>query len=152
MKEEPFYISADKQKLIANATRIKILHLLKEEELTAKEVATRLGKSAGSVHYHVQLLHKGGIVDLVREQKKGGVVEKYYRARSTRFEVKHHESDGRKASGSIGTNLSLNKDEKEQFLLELEQLFVRWESQVSSRDDERDEYKVECTFEEVESE
>ena len=135
-------ISADQQKLIANATRIQIIHLLKNEELTAKEVADKLGKTAGTIHYHIQLLYNGGILELVKEQKKGGIIEKYYRSKSTRFEL--IDEDNTKPS-SISTNLLLDDEEKKQFLLELEQLFVRWESQVTN-DSTKKEYKVYCTF------
>lgn len=137
-------ISADQQKLLANATRIQIIHLLKEQEYTAKEVADKLGKTAGTVHYHIQLLYNGGILELVKEQKKGGIIEKYYRSKSTRFEIKDKNAA---APSSVSTNLLLNDDEKKQFLLELEQLFFRWESQIT-KDNEKKEYQVVCTFEE----
>lgn len=138
------FISADQQKLLANATRIQIIHLLNEQELTAKEVSDQLGKTAGTVHYHIQLLYNGGILELVKEQKKGGIIEKYYRSKSTRFEIKDKNAA---APSSVSTNLLLNDDEKKQFLLELEQLFVRWESQIT-RNNEKKEYQVVCTFEE----
>lgn len=138
------FISADQQKLLANATRIQIIHLLNEQEYTAKEVADQLGKTAGTVHYHIQLLYNGGILELVKEQKKGGIIEKYYRSKSTRFEIKDKNAA---APSSVSTNLLLNDDEKKQFLLELEQLFVRWESEIT-RDNEKKEYQVVCTFEE----
>jgi DNA-binding transcriptional ArsR family regulator len=135
-------ISTEQQKLLANATRIQIIHLLKEQELTAKEVSDQLGKTAGTVHYHIQLLHNGGILELVKEQKKGGIIEKYYRAKSTRFEINQEKST---APSSVSTNLLLNDEEKKQFLLELEQLFVRWESQIT-KDNNKQEFHVVCTF------
>ncbi|MCA1054095.1 winged helix-turn-helix domain-containing protein [Rossellomorea aquimaris] len=138
-------ISMEQQKLISNATRIKIIHLLKQEELTAMEVATRLGKSVGSVHYHIQLLHKGGILELVKEKKKGGIIEKYYKSKATKFVMEDKTSD---VSSSVSTNLTLNQEEKQQFLLELEQLFVRWESQMTYSENKK-EYKVTCAFQEV---
>lgn len=143
--ESSIFISMEQQKLISNATRIKIIHLLKHEELTAMEVANRLEKSVGSVHYHIQLLYKGGILELVKEKKKGGILEKYYRSKATRFVLEEKDSE---TSSSLSTNLILNPEEKQQFLLELEQLFVRWESQLS-QDENRQEYKVSCSFEEV---
>lgn len=45
MFDDRLTISAEQQKLISNATRIQILHLLKDEALTAKQVATKLNKS-----------------------------------------------------------------------------------------------------------
>jgi DNA-binding transcriptional ArsR family regulator len=138
-------ISADQQKLIANATRIQIIHLLKEKELTAKEVADQLGKTTGTVHYHIQLLYNGGILELVKEKKKGGIIEKYYRSKSTRFEMKDENAT---APSSVSTNLLLNQVDKRQFLLELEQLFVRWENHIS-KDNDKKEYHVVCTFEET---
>ncbi|KZE68990.1 hypothetical protein AWM68_01610 [Fictibacillus phosphorivorans] len=135
-------ISSDQQKLVANATRIQIIHLLKEQELTAKEVAVQLGKTTGTIHYHIQLLYNGGILELVKEQKKGGIIEKYYRSKATRFELSDSNAT---APSSVSTNLLLNDEDKKQFLLELEQLFVRWESQMT-KDTEKKEYQVVCTF------
>jgi DNA-binding transcriptional ArsR family regulator len=136
-------ISVDQQKLIANALRIKILHLLKEEPLTAKQVAVRLNKTPGSVHYHIQLLHKGGIVDLVETRENGGIIEKYYKAKATRFIVKQAQTDGQ-YNANVATHVLLNETEREQFLWELEQLLMRWENRVQNDEADRQEYSVSC--------
>lgn len=75
MFEDRLTISAEQQKLISNATRIQILHLLKNEALTAKQVATKLNKSTGSVHYHVQILYDGGLLELVDTKENEGLLK-----------------------------------------------------------------------------
>ncbi len=57
----------------------KFFTFLKDEALTAKQVATKLNKSAGSVHYHVQILYDGGLLELVDTKEKRGIIEKYYK-------------------------------------------------------------------------
>ena len=75
MFDDRLTISAEQQKLISNATRIQILHLLKDEALTAKQVATKLNKSTGSVHYHVQILYDGGLLELVDTKENEGLLK-----------------------------------------------------------------------------
>ncbi|TMU83543.1 hypothetical protein FGG79_19115 [Bacillus sp. BHET2] len=84
-------------------------------------------------------------MELVKEKKNGGILEKYYKSKATRFVIQEEDSS---AASSISTNLMLNQEEREQFLLELEQLIVRWESQLKSSGNKQ-EYKVSCAFEVV---
>ncbi|MBP0725245.1 winged helix-turn-helix transcriptional regulator [Bacillus sp. RG28] len=145
MENNSLKISADQQKLVANATRIKIIYLLKDKEMTAKEVATSLGKSNGSVHYHIQQLYEGGILELTKEVKNRGIIEKYYRSKATRFEI-HEKGEGQRNGIKMATNLLLNESEKKQFLWEMEQLLVRWEgiAQKESTDEDKKEFSVSC--------
>jgi len=143
MENNSLKISADQQKLVANATRIKIIYLLKDKEMTAKEVATSLGKSNGSVHYHIQQLYEGGILELTKEVKNRGIIEKYYRSKATRFET--HEK-GQRNGTKMATHLFLNESETKQFIWEMEQLLVRWEgiAQKESTDEDRKEFSISC--------
>ena len=95
MFDDRLTISAEQQKLISNATRIQILHLLKDEALTAKQVATKLNKSTGSVHYHVQILYDGGLLELVDTKEKRGIIEKYYKAKSAHFYIEESGTEER---------------------------------------------------------
>jgi DNA-binding transcriptional ArsR family regulator len=67
--------------------RMRVATLLGKEEATAKQVADRLGEKAARVHYHVREMFKAGLVVLVRESPKGGILEKYYRAIARSFVV-----------------------------------------------------------------
>lgn len=58
--------------LVAHPLRIRILHALAGAELTAAQVADSLGETRGNVHYHIQKLHQGGLLELVRTEPHGG--------------------------------------------------------------------------------
>ena len=105
MFDDRLTISAEQQKLISNATRIQILHLLKDEALTAKQVATKLNKSTGSVHYHVQILYDGGLLELVDTKEKRGIIEKYYKAKSAHFYIEESGTEGTNTGSHIVSHL-----------------------------------------------
>lgn len=67
-------------KAIADPFRIQILELLTRQPLTTKQVADILDEVPARVHYHIKVLERAGIVQLVETREKGGVLEKYYRA------------------------------------------------------------------------
>lgn len=58
--------------------KARILEILREGPLTAKEVAVKSGATAGNAHYHLQRLVAQGQVSLF-EAEEGNVVEKRYR-------------------------------------------------------------------------
>lgn len=78
-------ISVEQSKLLSNAKRIKIIACLQHTAKTAKQVAVELGQSPGSTHYHIVKLYEGGLVDLVETRSEGGIIEKYYLAKSKWF-------------------------------------------------------------------
>ncbi|MCH1625608.1 ArsR/SmtB family transcription factor [Ferdinandcohnia quinoae] len=83
--DKPLQISVEQSKLLGNALRIKIIGVLAEEPHTAKQVADILGNSPGSVHYHIQKLYEGGLIELVETKELGGIIEKYYKSKSKWF-------------------------------------------------------------------
>ncbi|MDM5187942.1 winged helix-turn-helix domain-containing protein [Bacillus sp. DX4.1] len=139
MSDQRFIISAEQQKLISNALRIQIIHLLKDEALTAKQVATKLNKSPGSIHYHIQLLYEGDLLELVETKEKRGIIEKYYKAKSVSFSVKKEEIKG---LAQLGSHLFLSDEEYLQLLWEVEQLFLRWESKTARQTNSEQEYRL----------
>lgn len=78
-------ISVEQSKLLGNALRIKIISVLTDEARTAKQVADQLGHSPGSVHYHIQKLKDGNLIELVETKLVSGIQEKYYKAKSKWF-------------------------------------------------------------------
>src|SRR5699024_8914313 len=83
---QPLHISVEQAKLLGHTLRVKILGVLQETPKTSKQVATQIGESPGNVHYHIQKLFLGQLIELVEEKRVGGVVEKYYLARASSFE------------------------------------------------------------------
>lgn len=128
-------ITPEQSKLLENALRIKILHALAGEPKTSKQVAVQLQMTPGNIHYHIQKLHDGGLLELVRTQTVRGVVEKYYQSLSTIFKSETHSEfnflPGERLS-HMSTSLLLTDSELGQFRDELTQLLARWESRPSA--------------------
>lgn len=142
-------IDLHQQKLISNPLRMKIIFLLSERALTAKQVADELGKSAGSIHYHIQQLYKGDILEIESTNEYKGIIEKYYRAKANQFHLKTGGVGGDEKQSIRGTKLSLTKEELQSFQGELDELFVKYFKKTIKPDDEtnnRDIYDVSCSF------
>nr|EJQ77547.1 hypothetical protein IGC_03846 [Bacillus cereus HuA4-10] len=144
MFEDRLTISAEQQKLISNATRIQILHLLKDETLTAKQVSTKLNKSAGSVHYHIQILFDGGLLELVDTKEKRGIIEKYYKAKSAHFYIEEAGTEGTNTGSHIVSHLFLTPEELQQLTWEISQVLLRWESKTARQSVSEEEYAISC--------
>lgn len=50
------------------------------QEASPKELATQLGEKLGNVSYHVRILVRLGLIELVRETPRRGAVEHHYRS------------------------------------------------------------------------
>ncbi len=121
-RPNPLPISLEQQKLLASAVRIKILHVLSDTPHTAKQVADLIGETPGNVHYHMQRLFNGELIELDHTHEVGGIIEKYYKSIGTRF--KHQPTEGK---WNIFSQLTLTPMEIEQLLSELEHVLYRFE-------------------------
>lgn len=66
-------------KAISNPYRVEILESFEvDEPQSAKQIAEKLGEPHAKVNYHIKTLLKVGILDLVDEKVKSGIIEKYY--------------------------------------------------------------------------
>lgn len=126
MDEQIMKIDAEQQKLLANATRIQIIYLLKDKALTAKQVADVLKKTPGSVHYHIQLLYKGGIIELVETKVVNGIVEKYFKSKAAKFSSASYESPVGKKLPTITGVLQLNEEQLNGLMKDIEEILGRW--------------------------
>lgn len=70
---------------LAHPLRQRVLRLLAGEPRTNKQLASRLDTSPGKLHFHVRELEKAGLIALVEERPKGGIIEKYYQATAQNF-------------------------------------------------------------------
>lgn len=57
---------------VAHPTRVRIMQLLRSEELSASELARRLGIRFGSAQYHLRTLERAGIAHRVQERSRRG--------------------------------------------------------------------------------
>ena len=60
---------------LAHPTRVRMLHLLRAERLSASELARRLGIRFGSAQYHLRSLERAGIALRVGERSRRGGTE-----------------------------------------------------------------------------
>jgi DNA-binding transcriptional ArsR family regulator len=130
----PLPISEEQGKLLESALRIKIMHLLADEPLTSKQVAEKLQKTPGNIHYHIIKLYEGGLLELVRTEAAGGIIQKFYRSKATWFKppnVSSFHFGPQDTVEHISTRLSLSRDELLQFHEELQQFITRWESKIT---------------------
>ena len=65
-------------KAIAHPRRIDILKIFDEIPLSAKQLSQLLDEPHAKINYHIKTLYKVGILELVEEKIKSGIVEKYY--------------------------------------------------------------------------
>lgn len=72
---------------LGHPTRHRILNLLIERAATNQQIATALGESPARIHFHVRQLLTAGLITMVEERPKGGVLEKYYRAVARSFRL-----------------------------------------------------------------
>ena len=78
MKEVMILRELDQIKAISQEYRISILETFNYEPATAKMISDRLGEPHAKINYHIKELVKVGILKLVDERIKLGIVEKYY--------------------------------------------------------------------------
>jgi len=133
-------ISVEQSKLLGNTLRVKILGVLLETPMTSKQVATHIGETPGNVHYHIQKLYQGELIELVEEKRVGGVVEKYYRARASSFESKEnvypelHPDFNPKSVTQVSLALQLKEEDQEELLEEFRSLMNKWVVKTSTAD------------------
>ncbi len=72
--------TVDQLQALAHPLRQRVLRLLGGEPRTNKQLASRLETSPGKLHFHVRELEKAGLIVLVEERPRGGIIEKYYQA------------------------------------------------------------------------
>jgi len=64
---------------LSHPFRVQALHVMNQREASPKEVAYKVGCQISTMSYHVRQLEKVGFVELVREEKRRGAIEHFYR-------------------------------------------------------------------------
>lgn len=65
-------------KAVSHPYRVEILEAFAEEPLSAKQLSEILGEPHAKINYHIKILLGAGILELVEERVKSGIIEKYY--------------------------------------------------------------------------
>jgi DNA-binding transcriptional ArsR family regulator len=139
-------VNLEQQKLISSPLRVKIIYLLATRAMTAKQVADELGKTAGSIHYHIQQLYNGGILELEETKENRGIIEKYYRSKATHFNLKNEEArPGNEKVMSQGTYVSLTEEDRRELQKDIDLLFLKYVKK-STENSDQDKVSYEINF------
>lgn len=76
-------------RLLADETRRKILYLLRVKEMTVSQIAKELNVTSQAIYHHIRKLLKGRMVEVVKEERIGHLIESYYRATAEDFLLSH---------------------------------------------------------------
>ncbi len=79
--------------LLADETRRKILYLLRVKEMNVTQIAEQLGVTSQAIYHHMKKLVKGNMVEITREERRGHLLEAYYRATAEEFLLSHGNLD-----------------------------------------------------------
>lgn len=144
--ENNMLITLEQQKIISNPIRSQIIMLLFDEAMTSKQVATKLDKTPGNIHYHIQKLYEHGILELEREEKNKGIIEKYYRSKAINFTTEENSQQETNIHSRYTSTLTLSNDELEQFEEKLKALIVEFARLSLTSNEERSSYTFNATI------
>lgn len=65
-------------KVLSDPLRNRILRLIQQEPRTAKQIAELLKSTHGSIGYHLHLMEKAELVQIVAHRKVRGIIANYY--------------------------------------------------------------------------
>lgn len=108
-------------KVISDPFRMKIISLfsINKEPLTVKQMADKLVEVPSRVHYHVKMLEKIEVMEIVETKEKSGIVEKYYLPTAEEFKIDNaiktskndiYEEEQDDVLGIVLKNLKVNTD------------------------------------------
>jgi DNA-binding transcriptional ArsR family regulator len=91
VKDEPIAVAPiehlEALAVLADSQRHRIVTLLMDEPLTAKEIAERLKIGRTRLYYHLGLLERHGIIRVTDTRLVSGIAERTYRAVARAFRV-----------------------------------------------------------------
>jgi sugar-specific transcriptional regulator TrmB len=79
--------SLEALQVVADSQRHRVVTLLIEEALTARELAKRLEIGRTRLYYHLDLLEKHGLIRVTETRLVSGILERTYRAVARAFRV-----------------------------------------------------------------
>ena len=76
-------VSIDQLKVLSEPSRLRILTLLMERDMSISGIAKALGLSPATVHHHLGQLLQANLIVPTKSEVRGNLVEKYYRIPAT---------------------------------------------------------------------
>ena len=78
-------ISEEAFALLGDETRRKIIFLLRDSELTVREIASRLELTTQNIYHHIKRLKEAGLVQVIDEKQAGHLIERFYTVTADTF-------------------------------------------------------------------
>ncbi|HKZ98540.1 MAG TPA: winged helix-turn-helix domain-containing protein [Thermoplasmata archaeon] len=76
-------VSVDQLKVLSEPSRLRMLTLLMDREMSISRLAKALDLTPATVHHHIGQLLAAGLIVPTRSEVRGNLVEKYYRLPAT---------------------------------------------------------------------
>jgi len=76
-------VSVDQLKVLSEPSRLRILTLLMERDMSISDIARALSLSPATVHHHITQLLDANLIIPTKSEIRGNLVEKYYRIPAT---------------------------------------------------------------------
>ena len=87
--------------LLADATRRKMVFLLRVKDMTVSQIAAELNLTPQAVYHHIKKLQKADLVEVSREERLGHLIESYYRATAESFYLSMGTTTGSSGSRKV---------------------------------------------------
>ena len=102
-------ISEEAFSLLGDGTRRRIIFLLRDNELTVKEISSGLGLTAQNIYHHIRRLQEAGLVWVVEERRSGHLIESFYTVTADTFIYNEDRMGERGVQSSIDILNGLNE-------------------------------------------
>jgi len=79
----PVAVTVDQLKVLSEPSRLRMLTLLMERDMSISGIAKALDLSPATVHHHVNQLLSARLIEPTKSELRGNLVEKYYRIPGT---------------------------------------------------------------------
>jgi DNA-binding transcriptional ArsR family regulator len=81
--ERPVTVTVDQLKVLSEPSRLRMLTLLMERDMSISGIARALDLSPATVHHHINQLLSARLIEPTKSELRGNLVEKYYRIPGT---------------------------------------------------------------------
>lgn len=81
--ERPVTVTVDQLKVLSDPSRLRMLTLLMERDMSISGIAKALELTPATVHHHVTQLLQAKLIGPTKSEIRGNLVEKYYRIPAT---------------------------------------------------------------------
>jgi DNA-binding transcriptional ArsR family regulator len=102
-------LAKEAYQLLDDETRRKMIFLLRDSELTVKEMASTLDLTAQNIYHHVKKLQEGGLIQVSEERRSGHLIESYYTTTADTFFYTEDEMEESSIQSSIDVLNGLNE-------------------------------------------